>query len=102
MRRGIFDYRVRVCFFTGFLFLAFTCRSGTLFRDLVAGLTEVDLVRDRLSNSCSLLLVRHCRSRTAGEALFCYSPKECPEKAATSATPLKSRGTHLVGSVIML
>ncbi len=36
-----------------------------------------------------VLLVRHRGSRTAGEVLFCYSPKEYPEKAATSATPLQ-------------
>ena len=35
-----------------------------------------------------LFLLWPCVSRTAGEILFCYSPKEYPEKAATSATPL--------------
>jgi hypothetical protein len=33
-------------------------------------------------------LVRHCGIRTAGEALFCYSPKKYPKKAATTSTPL--------------
>ena len=48
------------------------------------------------------LLARPCGSRTAGEVLFCYSPKEYPEKAATTTTPLKNRGTHRNSTVIML
>ena len=40
-------------------------------------------------NIYSCYFVRHCGSRTAGEALFCNSPKEYPEKAATIAAPLK-------------
>ncbi len=49
-------------------------------------------VRDLLFNIYLLLFVRHCGSCTAGEVLFCYSPKEYPEKTATSATPLKKQG----------
>ena len=41
------------------------------------------------------LFVRPCGSRTAGEVLFCNSPKEYPEKAATSATPLEKQGYPL-------
>ncbi len=47
---------------------------------------------------CSALtfcLLRHCGSRTAGEVLFCYSPKEYPEKAATTATPRKKHGVPI-------
>jgi hypothetical protein len=46
--------------------------------------------------------VRHCGSRPGGELLFVSSHKEEPEKAATSATPLKSRGSRRKGFVIML
>ena len=41
-------------------------------------------------------LVRPCGSRTAGEVLFCNSPKEYPEKAATSAAPLEKQGFPLL------
>ena len=49
-----------------------------------------------------VLFFRHCGSRTAGEVLFCYSPKEYPEKTGTLAAPLKSRGSHRKGFVSML
>ena len=42
------------------------------------------------------VFVWHCGSRTAGEVLFCYSPKEYPEKAATSAVPLEKQGFPLM------
>ena len=42
-----------------------------------------------------VLFVRSCGTRTAGEVLFCNSPKEYPEKAATSATPLEKQGYPL-------
>ncbi len=35
-----------------------------------------------------LCLLKHCGSRTAGEALFFYSQKKYPKKAATPTTPL--------------
>jgi len=39
-------------------------------------------------------LFRHCGTRTAGEVLFCYSPKEYPEKAVPVRLPRKNiRGT---------
>ena len=38
---------------------------------------------------CFVFFVRDCGIRTAGEALFCYSLKKYPKKAATTATPLQ-------------
>ena len=49
-----------------------------------------------MSNSYCWCLVRHCGSRTAGEVLFCYSPKEYPEKAvATPGAPVKDTGVPI-------
>ena len=44
-------------------------------------------------------LVRHCGSRTAGEVLFCYSPKKYPKKAATTTTPLQKNTGVPIDSV---
>ena len=42
------------------------------------------------------IFVRHCGSRTAGEALFCYSQKKYPKKAvATPGAPVKDTGVPI-------
>jgi len=47
------------------------------------------------------VLVRHCGFRTAGEALFFYSQKKYPKKAATTpGAPVESTGVPIEGAQV--